>query len=285
MKEVKKKCPYCGEEIMAVAKKCKHCGEWLDERNEQKNTIPCPACGEQVDDGIEVCPHCNERLTDKDVAPVVKSDEANAPKTNKKNTRPYVIGCIAILVIAAIYLGIRSSGKSPSEYIPEESSVAVTQPNDSIGTESYIQSPTTMTEDDPYDASNDTYDKWLGTLKIEGSMYRTCETLCYLELEKNGDWYKGDIRMFLGDYTDIPKFNAFDGCLYGKIRAKSTGDHLLVTMISHNTERGEYGNLFENHFDGEEQIFMISCDGSNYSTRAIGKMEHFFDDGEIYTTK
>lgn len=25
-----KKCPYCGEEILAIAKKCKHCGEWLD---------------------------------------------------------------------------------------------------------------------------------------------------------------------------------------------------------------------------------------------------------------
>lgn len=37
MKETKR-CPYCGEEILAVAKKCKHCGEWLDKK-EEVNTV------------------------------------------------------------------------------------------------------------------------------------------------------------------------------------------------------------------------------------------------------
>ena len=36
MSEEFKKCPHCGEEILAVANKCKHCGEWLN------NNAPAP---------------------------------------------------------------------------------------------------------------------------------------------------------------------------------------------------------------------------------------------------
>ena len=63
--EKTKRCPYCGEEILAVAKKCKHCGEWLDKddpKKEAKKIVACPVCGEDIEDGTEVCPYCHERV-------------------------------------------------------------------------------------------------------------------------------------------------------------------------------------------------------------------------------
>ena len=39
-----KRCPYCGEEIMAAAKKCKHCGKWLN----QPPTVPEASDGQEA---------------------------------------------------------------------------------------------------------------------------------------------------------------------------------------------------------------------------------------------
>lgn len=58
--EEKKRCPYCGEEILAIARKCKHCGEWLDTRPATNETRNCPVCGEDIDASAKTCPYCNE---------------------------------------------------------------------------------------------------------------------------------------------------------------------------------------------------------------------------------
>lgn len=78
MEEAKKRCPYCGEEILAVAKKCKHCGEWLPEVETEVShrEVPCPICGESINKNLEICPHCHERT--------VLSEKAKSPEKSAR---------------------------------------------------------------------------------------------------------------------------------------------------------------------------------------------------------
>jgi len=90
MEQEMKNCPYCGEEILAVAKKCKHCGEWLyndEEQKEDKEMVLCPVCGELIDDGITQCPHCKESIAKKEVQE--SGNENNTTTDSDNKTRSF----------------------------------------------------------------------------------------------------------------------------------------------------------------------------------------------------
>jgi uncharacterized membrane protein YhaH (DUF805 family)/DNA-directed RNA polymerase subunit RPC12/RpoP len=82
--EETKKCPYCGEEILAIAKKCKHCGEWLvdEEQATEKKMVGCPVCGEPIEEDAIQCPHCKENI-------VAKQRIEEPPMVDNNSTRSF----------------------------------------------------------------------------------------------------------------------------------------------------------------------------------------------------
>lgn len=93
--EETKKCPYCGNEILAVAKKCKHCGKWLEAKDSHISLQP--------NAGVD-----NPK----------KSQETNAFKLFMPVAIIIVVGII--LVIAIQFFFKNNNGTSQSPTITEE---------------------------------------------------------------------------------------------------------------------------------------------------------------------
>ena len=172
--EETKKCPYCGKEILAVAKKCKHCGEWLDKSNTHSpKTTPSST----------------------------KANHSLTPGNSRSNLYKYSF--IAFGVIAAFVLVyFIASNKEHQESTPIEALVSDSVGIDNPASTSELESAAKklgLESTSEYDAPNDVYDYWLGTLNINGAVYRVADTKAILTIEKNGsDTYTGELVMFIG---------------------------------------------------------------------------------------
>jgi len=140
-----KRCPYCGEEILAVAKKCKHCGEWLPE--EHKRQIRCSACGELVDEGVEVCPHCNEKIVNAE--PPKDNVAAEASGGQNPAAKNYIsLIIIALSLVFTVFIVVYAcnekinNGDEPQQTTETVDSAAVDD-DDSMAADTAVVDPAT----------------------------------------------------------------------------------------------------------------------------------------------
>lgn len=136
----KKRCPYCGEEILAVAKKCRHCGEWLEKDNTTKQVV-CPICGEMIDDGLETCPICHERIHENK-----QNLRANTPISHFliANKKILIIASLVVLLTIIIFFVIENKDSnigSPMHYDNQEEWYMDTIPalTDTVSVDDYYE--------------------------------------------------------------------------------------------------------------------------------------------------
>ena len=77
MEDKKRRCPYCGEEILETAIKCKHCQSWIKKK--------CPFCAEMIDSNLDRCPFCDSNLKEVNEEPKESVQVSKEPIKENKN--------------------------------------------------------------------------------------------------------------------------------------------------------------------------------------------------------
>ena len=116
-KKEMKRCPYCGEMILAVAKKCKYCGEWLenpetiiaDDKEEKLAPVVPKLESKPV---AEPTPEPKDTTADSDDEVV---DTGYGVSVSKRLAKRITWGLVAVAIIAFAFLGYEILSVDSSE--------------------------------------------------------------------------------------------------------------------------------------------------------------------------
>lgn len=98
-----KHCPYCGEEILAVAKKCRYCGEWLDKTD--MSDTPQQTESEEKEDYSE--------------------EEMDEKPSFIRRTWKVILPVLVIILLVVGKIGLKEFGKNAvKEAVKEHSSIS-----------------------------------------------------------------------------------------------------------------------------------------------------------------
>ena len=218
------------------------------------------------------------------VEPVANQTAASG-NSKKRNIFLAIVGVMVI----GLFIWAMSSKNKPETTNSEPGYIQIENADDGpapvieiIENEERVSDATT-TDDDEF-----AFDPWSGTLRLDGGIYRTCDTRTFLHLQKvSRGMYEGNITILAGSVWDenSDRFDPSWGTLEGKVRAKADGNVLTVVLDAYTTKAGDDGNYYEG-INYKGQILRISYAGSSYSAKAIGDMEGLFMDGDyINVTK
>lgn len=147
--EQTKKCPECGQYVLAVARKCKYCGHWFDEeKSSGEDTRRCPVCDEIIPEDVKACPCCDEPIveisletqpleaavsTDSLDSDIASTENMPIEKKSPQKTVALFIGIgialILVLLVVILYMALPDLHKQgdngaipafPSERLTEE---------------------------------------------------------------------------------------------------------------------------------------------------------------------
>lgn len=116
-KKEMKRCPYCGEMILAVAKKCKYCGEWLEKpeannADEKDEKLAPEDSNSESKPVAEPTPEPEDPTADGDDEVV---DTGYGVSVSKRLAKRITWGLVAVAIIAFAFLGYEMLSVDSSE--------------------------------------------------------------------------------------------------------------------------------------------------------------------------